>query len=79
MLPSLLPTMFKQELRVDIARMWNKNTKVVPFAIWASESNPHPLEKHLKNIGINPNITTFQKSAQLGTEHILRRLHSVWG
>lgn len=77
MLPSLLATRSReindkcQELRVNIARMWNKNTNVIPVVTGEKGSILNSLENHLKNIGTSPNITTLQKYVLVGEAQIL--------
>ena len=83
MLPSLLTTIVKkrtlinkkndkyQKLRVDKARMWHKNAKVMPVVIWVLGLISYSLGNHLKNISISPDITRLQNFAILGTAHIL--------
>ena len=65
------------DLKLELSRMWNCETKVVPIIIGALGSIPANLEKHLKSLDINCNISTFQKSALLGTAGILRKVLSV--
>ena len=62
------------ELRVEIARMWNRETTVVPIVIGALGSIPKKLKNHLERIGIKPSITTLQKTALLGSANILRKV-----
>ena len=65
------------DLKLELSQMWNCETKVVPIIIGAVGSIPANLEKHLKSLDINCNISTFQKSALLGTAGILRKVLSV--
>lgn len=65
------------ELRVEIARMWNRETTVVPVVIGALGSIPKKLKFHLDRIGISPNIKSLQKSAILGSANILRKVLSA--
>lgn len=64
-------------MRVDIARMWNKNTNVIPVVTGEKGSILNSLENHLKNIGTSSNITTLQKYVLVGEAQILRCVLSV--
>ena len=59
------------ELRLEIARMWDKETLIVPIIIGALGSIPNVLECNLNKLGISYNVGTLQKSVLLGTVDIL--------
>ena len=61
-----------KELRLEIARLWNKKTTIIPIIIGALGSVPDDLYEKLDSIGIKYNTTVLQKSVLLGTAHILR-------
>ena len=63
------------ELRVEIARVWNMETEVVPVVIGALGSIPKNLHYHLESLGIK--VSTLQKSVLLGTANILQKVLSV--
>ena len=65
------------DLKLEISRMWNCKTTVIPIIIGALGSIPKGLKKHLGKLEVDCNITTLQKSALLGTAHILRKTLSV--
>ena len=65
------------ELRLEIARMWDKETLVAPIIIGALVSIPNDLECNLKKLGISYNVGTLQKSVLLGTANILRKVLSI--
>ena len=65
------------ELRLEIARMWDKETLIVPIIIGALGSIPNDLECNLKKLGISYNVGTLQKSVLLGTANILRKVLSI--
>ena len=65
------------ELRLQMARMWNKETVIVPIIIGALGSIPNDLECNLKKLGISYNVGTLQKSVLLGTANILRKVLSI--
>ena len=65
------------ELRLEIARMWDKETLIVPIIIGALGSIPNDLECNLKKLDISYNLETLQKSVLLGTANILRKVLSI--
>ena len=50
------------ELRLEIARMWDKETLIVPIIIGALGFIPNNLECNLKKLGILYNVETLRKS-----------------
>ena len=48
------------ELRVEIARVWNTETEVVPVVIDALGSIPNNLYRHLESLGIRVHFSTLQ-------------------
>ena len=65
------------ELRLEIARMWDNETLIVPIVIEALGSIPNNLECNLNKLGISYNVGTLQKSLLLGTVNILRKVLSI--
>ena len=65
------------ELRLEIARMWDKETLIVPIIIGALGSIPNNLECNLRKLGISYNIGTLQKPVLLRTAIILRKVLSI--
>lgn len=68
------------ELKVEIARMWaipEGKVKVIPVVIGALGSVPRTATKYLNQLGIKYDLGTMQKSALLGTAHILRKVLSA--
>ena len=65
------------ELRLEIARMWDKETFIVPIIIGALGSIPSDLQCNLKKLAISYNVGTLQKPALLGTASILRKVLSI--
>ena len=65
------------ELRLEIARMWDKETLIVPIIIGAMGSIQNDLECNLKKLDILYNVETLQKSVLLGTANILRKGLSI--
>ena len=58
------------ELQLEIARMWGKETSIVPIIIGALGSIPNDLECNLKKLVISYIVGTLQKSVLLGTANI---------
>ena len=56
-----------RELRLEIARMWDKETLIVPIGMLGS------IECNLKKLGVSYNIGILQKSVLPGTANILRK------
>ena len=65
------------ELRLEIARMWDKETLIVPIIIEALGSIPNDLECNLKELDISYNVETLQKSVLPGATNILRKVLSI--
>ena len=65
------------ELRLEIARMWGKETLIVPMILGALGSIPNDLECNLKILGISYNGGTLQKFVLLETAKILRKVLSI--
>ena len=66
-----------KELRLELQRMWGMNVKVVPVIIGALGSIPHKLTHFLDQLNIKYDIGIMQKTAVLGTAHILRMVLSL--
>ena len=69
--------MDNSELQLEIARMWDKETLILPIIIVALGSIPHDLECNLRKLGISYNVRILKKSVLLGTAKILRKAVSV--
>ena len=61
-----------QDLRREVARLWNIKAKVVPIVIGALGAVTPNLSKHLVAIGVTTRIELLQKAALLGTARLLR-------
>ena len=69
--------MDNSELQLEIARMWDKETLILPIIIGELGSIPHDLECNLRKLGISYNVRILKKSVLLGTAKILRKAVSV--
>ena len=65
-----------KDLKLEISRMWNCSSIVVPVVIGALGSVPKKFHDHFDKLDIGKSITSLQKSALLGTASILRKVLS---
>ena len=59
-----------KDLTIEIQRMWNVKTKVIPIIIGATGTISKSFRKYMSNIPGNHEVKKLQKTAMLGTEHI---------
>jgi len=60
-----------KDLTIEIQRMWNVKTKVIPVIIGATETISKSFRKYVSNISGKHEVKELQKTALLGTAHIL--------
>ena len=63
-----------QDLANEIKRIWKSMKKVVPVVVGVLGSESKKLAGHLEQLGIKDRTRTMQKSALLGSAHILRKV-----
>jgi len=63
-----------KDLTIEIQRMWNVKTKVIPVIIGGTGTISKPFRKYMSNIPGKHEVKELQKTAILGTEHILRKV-----
>jgi hypothetical protein len=63
-----------KDLTTEIQRMWNVKTNVIPVIIGATGTISKSLRKYLSNVPGNHEVKELQKTAILGTEHMLRKV-----
>jgi hypothetical protein len=63
-----------KELTSEIQHMWNVKTKVTPVIMWAAGTISKSFRKYLRSIPGKRDIKELQKTAILGTAHILREV-----
>jgi len=63
-----------KDLTIEIQRMWNVQTKVIPVIIGATGTISKSYRKYVSNIPGNHEVKELQKTAILGTAHILRKV-----
>jgi hypothetical protein len=63
-----------KDLIRKLERMWNVKTKVAPVTIGATGTISKSFRKYLSSVPGKHNIKELQKTAILGTAHILRKV-----
>jgi len=63
-----------KNLTIEIQRMWNVKTKVIPAIIGATGTISKSFRKYVSNIPGKHEVKEIQKTAILGTAHILRKV-----
>jgi hypothetical protein len=63
-----------KDLIIEIQRMWNVKTKVRPVIMGATGNISKSFRKYLSSIPGKHDIKELQKTAVLGTAHILRKV-----
>jgi hypothetical protein len=63
-----------KDLTIEIERMWNVKTRVIPIIIGATGTISKSFRKHLSAIPGNHEVKELQKTAILDTAHILRKV-----
>ena len=59
---------------IEIQRMWNVQTKVIPVIIGATGATSKSFGKYVSNIPGNHEVKELPKTAILGTAHTLRKV-----
>ena len=63
-----------KNLTIEIQRMWNVKTKVIPVIIGATGTISKSFRKYVSNIPGKHEVKELQKTVILGTAHILRKV-----
>jgi hypothetical protein len=63
-----------KDLTLEIQHMWNVKTRVIPVIIGATGTISKSFRKHVSNIPGHHDVKELQKTAILGTAHILREV-----
>jgi hypothetical protein len=63
-----------KDLTIEIQRMWNVKTKVIPVIIGATGTISKSFRKYVSSIPGKHEVKELQKTAILGTAHILRKV-----
>ena len=65
------------DLQIECQRMWNKKVEVIPVIIGATGIVDRNIKSYIRKIPGSHNIYNLQRSAILGTAHILRKVLSI--
>ena len=63
-----------KDLTIEIQRMWNVKTRVIPVIIGATGTISKSFRKYMSDIPGNHDVKELQKTAILSTAHILRKV-----
>ena len=63
-----------KNLTIQIQRMWNVKTKVIPVIIGATGTVSKTFSKYVSNIPGNHEVKELQNTAILGTAHTIRKV-----
>jgi hypothetical protein len=63
-----------KNLTIEIQRMWNVKTRVIPVIIGVTGTISKSLTKYVSTIPGNHNVRELRKTAILGTAHIVRKV-----
>jgi len=63
-----------KDLTIEIQHMWNVKTKVIPVITGATWTISKSFRKYVSNIPGKYEVKELQKTAILGTAHILRKV-----
>ena len=61
-----------KDLTIEIQRMWNVKTRVIPVIIGATGTISKSFRKYLSDIPGNYDVKELQKTAILGTAHVMQ-------
>ena len=65
------------DLQIEYQTLWNKKVEVIPVTIGAAGIVDKNIKKYVGRIPGCHNIYSLQRSAILGTAHILRKVLSI--
>jgi hypothetical protein len=63
-----------KDLTIEIKRMWNVKTKVIPVIIGATGTISKLFRKYVSKVSGNNKVKKLQKTAILRTAHLLRKV-----
>jgi hypothetical protein len=63
-----------KDLTIEIQHMWNVKTRVIPVIIGATRTFSKSFRKYVSTIPGKHEVKELQKTAILGTAHILRKV-----
>ena len=65
------------DLQIECQRLWNKKVEVIPAITGATGIVDKNIKKYVARIPGCHNIYSLQRSAILGTKHILKKVLSI--
>ena len=74
MIMIIIIIIINKDLTIEIQHMWNVKSKVIPVIIGATGTISKSFRKYVSNIPGNHEVKELQKTAILGTAHILRKV-----
>jgi hypothetical protein len=63
-----------KDLTIEIQRMWNVKTSLMPVITGATGTITKSLRKYVSTVPRNHDVRELQKTTILGTAHILRKV-----
>jgi len=63
-----------KDLTIEIQRMWNVKTKVIPVVTGATGTISKLFRKYVSNIPGKHEVKELERKAILGTAHVLRKV-----
>ena len=63
-----------KNLTIEIQRMWNAKTEVIPVIVGATGTISKSFRKYVSNVPGNHEVKELQKTVILGTTYILRKV-----
>jgi hypothetical protein len=63
-----------KDLTIEIQRMWNLKSRVIPVIIGATGTISESFRKYVSNIPGKHEVRELQKTATLGTAHIFQKV-----
>ena len=63
-----------KSLCIEIQRMWKLKCTIIPLTIGATGIVTRSLKKNLETVPVKHSIDSLQKTAILGTSHIIRKV-----
>ena len=65
-----------KDLTIEIQRLWNVKTRVIPVIIGATGTISNSFRKYVSDIPGNHDVKELQKTAIFGTAQILRKVQT---
>ena len=66
-----------KELELEIQRMWQMKTEVIPVVVGALGTIKKGMVENIKRVSVRANVTETEKISMLGSARILRKVLNV--